>query len=121
MLANRSLTLAGSGQAQSGSSASTAIRPFSVHVPQVEIGKLRRRLAETRWPDKETVADRSQGAQLATLQELVRYWGGWYDWRKAEAKLNRLPLRDPEERYLGPISAGWARRYSGTAFRCKHT
>jgi pimeloyl-ACP methyl ester carboxylesterase len=83
--------LAGSGQAQSGSSASTAIRPFSVHVPQAELERLRRRIAETRWPGKETVADRSQGARLADLEQLVRYWGSGYDWRKAEARLNALP------------------------------
>src|SRR5206468_9355483 len=52
---------------------------------------LRRRIGATRWPDKETVADQSQGVQLARLQELVRYWGTGYDWRKAEAKLNALP------------------------------
>ncbi len=68
-----------------------AIRSFRVHVPEKEITDLRRRIRETRWPDKETVADRSQGAQLAKLQELVRYWGSDYDWRKAEAKLNALP------------------------------
>jgi pimeloyl-ACP methyl ester carboxylesterase len=67
------------------------IRPFSVHVPQEALVDLRRRIAATRWPDKETVDDRSQGAQLAKLQELVRYWGTDYDWRKAEAKLNALP------------------------------
>jgi pimeloyl-ACP methyl ester carboxylesterase len=66
----------------------TAIRPFRVKVSQADIADLRRRLAATRWPDKETVADESQGAQLAKLQELVRYWGTDYDWRKAEAKLN---------------------------------
>jgi pimeloyl-ACP methyl ester carboxylesterase len=68
-----------------------SIRPFKVHVPQAALNDLRRRLAATRWPDKETVADQSQGAQLAKLQELVRYWGTGYDWRKAEAKLNALP------------------------------
>ncbi len=67
------------------------IRPFTVHVPQAELDDLRRRIAATRWPDKETVADQSQGAQLAKLQELVRYWGTGYDWRKAEAKLNAFP------------------------------
>jgi len=71
--------------------ADTAIRPFTVHVPDKELADLRRRLAATRWPDKETVADESQGAQLANLQELVRYWGTDYDWRKAEAKLNAFP------------------------------
>jgi pimeloyl-ACP methyl ester carboxylesterase len=69
----------------------TAIRSFRVSVPKADIADLRRRLAATRWPDKETVADESQGAQLAKLQELVRYWGTDYDWRKAEAKLNALP------------------------------
>jgi pimeloyl-ACP methyl ester carboxylesterase len=67
------------------------IRPFTVNVPQSELDDLRRRIAATRWPDKETVADQSQGAQLAKLQELVRYWGAGYDWRKLEAKLNALP------------------------------
>jgi pimeloyl-ACP methyl ester carboxylesterase len=69
----------------------TSIRPFRVHVSDEAVTELRRRIQATRWPDKETVADRSQGAQLATLQELVRYWGSGYDWRKAEAKLNALP------------------------------
>jgi pimeloyl-ACP methyl ester carboxylesterase len=72
-------------------SAGDAIRPFRVSVPQEQLVDLRRRLAATRWPDKETVADQSQGAQLAKLQELVRYWGTDYDWRKVEAKLNALP------------------------------
>ena len=65
-----------------------AIRSFRVKVPEQQLVNLRRRLAETRWPDKETVGDRSQGAQLANLQKLVRYWGSSYDWRKAEATLN---------------------------------
>src|SRR5512133_1014467 len=68
-----------------------AIRPFHVNVPDEALVDLRRRIAATRWPDKETVEDRSQGVQLAQLQELVRYWGTGYDWRKAEAKLNSLP------------------------------
>jgi pimeloyl-ACP methyl ester carboxylesterase len=69
----------------------TAIRPFRVNVPKADLADLRRRLAATRWPDKETVADQSQGVPLAKLQELVRYWGTEYDWRKAEAKLNAFP------------------------------
>src|SRR3954468_23337983 len=69
----------------------TAIRPFRVKVPEADVADLHRRLVATRWPDKETVADESQGAQLAKLQELVRYWGTEYDWRKAEAKLNAFP------------------------------
>jgi pimeloyl-ACP methyl ester carboxylesterase len=72
-------------------SAQFAIRPFRVDMPEEALADLRRRIAATRWPDKETVADQSQGAQLASLQELVRYWGSGYDWRKAEAKLNALP------------------------------
>jgi pimeloyl-ACP methyl ester carboxylesterase len=68
-----------------------AIRPFRVRVPDADIADLRRRIAATRWPDKETVADQSQGAQLAKLRELVRYWGTDYNWRKAEAKLNAYP------------------------------
>ncbi len=68
-----------------------SIRPFKIQVPQASLDDLRRRIAATRWPDRETVNDRSQGAQLANLQELVRYWGTDYDWRKAEAKLNALP------------------------------
>jgi pimeloyl-ACP methyl ester carboxylesterase len=67
------------------------IRPFNIHIPQAALVDLRQRLAATRWPDQETVADQSQGAQLAKLQELVRYWSSGYDWRKAEAKLNGLP------------------------------
>jgi pimeloyl-ACP methyl ester carboxylesterase len=67
------------------------IRPFTVDIPQEEITELRRRIAATRWPDRETVNDRSQGIRLAKLKEIVRYWGTDYDWRKAEAKLNALP------------------------------
>lgn len=68
-----------------------AVRPFRVDVPQAALDDLRKRLLATRWPDKETVADQSQGAQLANLQELVRYWATGYDWRKGEAKLNAFP------------------------------
>ncbi len=70
---------------------SDAIRPFRVHVPDEQLVDLRRRIAVTRWPDRETVKDRSQGAQLAKMQELVRYWGTDYGWRKTETKLNALP------------------------------
>ena len=80
--AKASGTLAGEGE---------SIRPFRVRVPQKALDDLRRRIAATRWPSRETVADRSQGAQLASLQELLRYWGNAYDWRKAEAKLNAFP------------------------------
>ena len=68
-----------------------AIRPFRANIPQEALVDLRRRIAATRWPDRETVNDGSQGVQLAKFQELVRYWGTDYDWRKAEARLNALP------------------------------
>ena len=68
-----------------------AITPFRANIPEAAVADLRRRLAATRWPDKETVDDASQGAQLAQLQELVRYWGADYNWRKGEAKLNAFP------------------------------
>jgi hypothetical protein len=61
----------------------TAIRPFRVNVPKAKLADLQRRLAATRWPTKELVEDRSQGVQLSTLKELVRYWTTDYDWRKA--------------------------------------
>ncbi|HEX8266810.1 MAG TPA: epoxide hydrolase [Pyrinomonadaceae bacterium] len=73
------------------SSDKEAIRPFQVKIPEATLADFRRRIAATRWPDKETVSDRSQGAQFANLQELVRYWGTDYDWRRAEAKLNAFP------------------------------
>ncbi len=68
-----------------------SIRRFHVDVPEDELTELRRRIAATRWPTKELVADRSQGVQLETLQALARYWATDYDWRRAEAKLNALP------------------------------
>ena len=69
----------------------TEIRTFHFEIPEDRLDDLRRRIAATRWPTKELVEDRSQGVQLATLQELARYWTTDYDWRKAEAKLNALP------------------------------
>src|SRR5262245_30718362 len=70
----------------------TAIRPFTVPtVPQAALDDLRRRVAASRWPEKETVADQSQGVQLATMQKLASYWAKDYDWRKCEAKLKALP------------------------------
>jgi pimeloyl-ACP methyl ester carboxylesterase len=69
----------------------TEIRPFHVEIPQEQIDDLMRRVAATRLPSKELVEDRSQGVQLATIQELAKYWATEYDWRKAEAKLNALP------------------------------
>src|SRR5579872_1580698 len=69
----------------------TTILPFQVNVPEAELTELRRRINSTRWPDRETVTDESQGVPLATIQELARYWATDYDWRKCEAKLNALP------------------------------
>jgi pimeloyl-ACP methyl ester carboxylesterase len=89
------VVLASPGQAQAPATLQRAedrsIRPFTVQVPEAELDELRRRITATRWSDRETVTDRSQGIQLQKLQELVRYWGTDYDWRKAESKLNALP------------------------------
>ncbi|HEX7566409.1 MAG TPA: epoxide hydrolase, partial [Bradyrhizobium sp.] len=72
--------------------AGDAIRPFgSVKVPEEPLVDLRRRIAATRWPERETVTDASQGVQLATIQALARYWATEYDWRNIEAKMNALP------------------------------
>ncbi len=68
-----------------------AIRPFRINVPEKDVDDLRRRIAATRWPTRELVQDRSQGVQLATIQELARFWATEYDWRKCEARLNALP------------------------------
>ncbi|MCM3628404.1 epoxide hydrolase 1 [Paenibacillus glycanilyticus] len=68
-----------------------AIRPYHVNVPEEELVELRRRILATRWPEKETVNDQSQGTQLETIQELARYWANDYDWRKIEARINAIP------------------------------
>ena len=75
---------------QTGDTAS-AVRPFRVNVPEEALTDLRRRMAETRWPESETVPDQSQGVQLAAIQELMRYWGNEYDFRRFEARLNAVP------------------------------
>ena len=67
-----------------------AIRPFQVNVPEAELTELRRRINATRWPERETVTDASQGVQIATMQALTRYWATEYDWRKCEARLKAL-------------------------------
>src|SRR5215471_15721495 len=69
----------------------TAIRPFHVEFPEEQIENLRRRIAATRWPSKELVADRSQGVQLAATQALAKYWLNEYDFGRIEARLNELP------------------------------
>jgi pimeloyl-ACP methyl ester carboxylesterase len=72
-------------------SASTEIRPFHFSAPESELSELRRRIQATRWPDKETVNDSSQGVQLATIQKLARHWATKYDWRVIESKINAVP------------------------------
>jgi pimeloyl-ACP methyl ester carboxylesterase len=87
-------TLASSTPASAKRSAGSddaSIRPFRVAIPQSALDDLRKRVRATRWPDKETVSDQSQGVQLAKLQGLVEYWGTQYDWRRIETKLNSLP------------------------------
>jgi hypothetical protein len=70
---------------------SPEIRPFHIDVPEGQLTDLRHRIAATKWPERETVGDATQGVQLATMQKLARYWATDYDWRKCEAKLNALP------------------------------
>src|SRR5580700_7053232 len=69
----------------------SSIRQFQVEVPEAELTELRRRIAATRWPERETVADDSQGVRLAMMQDLARYWATGHDWRRCEATLNALP------------------------------
>src|ERR1700722_9235263 len=71
--------------------AGDAVHPFRVHFPDAELAELRRRINATRWPERETVSDQSQGPELETMQKLARYWQTEYDWRKVEARLNALP------------------------------
>ncbi|MBZ5593041.1 MAG: epoxide hydrolase N-terminal domain-containing protein, partial [Acidobacteriia bacterium] len=77
--------------AQRAVSDKSAVGPFHVSVPEEELTELRRRIKATKWPERETVTDASQGVQLATIQALARYWATEYDWRKVEAKLNAVP------------------------------
>jgi pimeloyl-ACP methyl ester carboxylesterase len=117
-------TTAGPRPAEPSAAAEDAtIRPFQVRVPDDDLDDLRRRIAATRWPSRELVADRSQGVQLATLQELARYWANDYDLRRVEARLNALPqftteidgvdihflhVRSPQENALPLlITHGW--------------
>src|SRR5688572_15933038 len=79
------------GVSYSDKGSTETIRPFRVQIPKSDLKDLRNRILTTRWPGKETVADQSQGAQLAKLQALVNYWGKEYDWRKGEARLNAYP------------------------------
>jgi len=83
--------MAQTGATQRGREQSDTIRPFQVRVSEEELSELRRRINATKWPDRETVPDASQGVQLATMQALAHYWATEYDWRKCEEKLNALP------------------------------
>jgi pimeloyl-ACP methyl ester carboxylesterase len=88
VLATEEARMAGTSENSAGA---TTIRPFRAGMPDEAIAELRRRIAATRWPSRELVDDRSQGVQLATIQELARYWAADYDWRACEARLNALP------------------------------
>ena len=97
-----------------------AIKPFRVHFPAEALADLKRRIAATRWPDKEIVTDQSQGVQLATIQKLARYWAEGYDWRRCEAQLNALPQFTTEvdgldKRSRGAVSAFFACSVGGPA------
>ena len=84
-------TVAGTEVLQPTGSEKTDIRPFKVSFPEAELTEMRRRIKATRWPERETVTDSSQGVPLATIQALARYWATDYDWRKVEARLNAFP------------------------------
>jgi len=84
-------TTASPPPADPDAAAGDMIRPFQFSVPDEELAELRRRIEATRWPERETVDDDSQGVPLATMQELARYWATDYDWRRCEAKLNAVP------------------------------
>ena len=78
--------------AQRSSEQADAIRPFQkINFPEAELAELRRRVGATKWPERETVPDASQGVQLSTMRALARYWVSDYDWRRCEARLNALP------------------------------
>ena len=92
MEARSEAAIGGTPAAQATKGGADAVRPFRVHhFPDEALADLKRRILATRWPEKETVADASQGVQLATTQKLARYWATDYDWRKVEARLNALP------------------------------
>ena len=83
------------------SSGASGIRPFTIEIPEAELEALRARIAATRWPEKETVADQSQGVQLATMQELARYWASDYDWRKCRGETERPAAVHDRDRRAG--------------------
>ena len=98
-------------------SESSTVRPFRNNVPEAELAELRRRINATRWPERETVTDASQGVQLATIQALARYWGTEYDWRKMRGETERA-YRSSSRRSTGStfISSTSARN---TKMRCR--
>ena len=96
---------------------SDAIREFHVNVPESELAELRRRINATRWPDRETVSDATQGVQLATTQALARYWATEYDWRKCEARLNALPQFITE---IEPRHSFHSRPFEASEFAAGH-
>ena len=96
--------------------ADSTIRPFHVDVPEEALTELRRRLAASRWPSKELATDRSQGVQLATSQELARYWSTDYDWRRCEARLNALPQFQTE---IDGVDIHFIQVKSPTRTRCR--
>src|SRR3954451_4660897 len=73
------------------STGDATVRPFTIEIPEADLEDLRARIVATRWPEKESVKDASQGVQLATMEALARYWADEYDWRKCEARLNAFP------------------------------
>ena len=98
-------------------SSETEIRPFQVDIPDEALDDLRRRIAATRWPSKELVADRSQGVQLATMQELARYWATDYDWRTVRGEAERAAaVHDRDRRGGHPLHPRAGR---GTRTRCR--
>ena len=92
----------------------TAVRPFRVDVPEAELTELRRRIKATRLPEKEPVADMSQGIPLATVEKLARYWANEYDWRKVESRFNAFPnfITDTGAR-IEDLKRGWSLMPSG--------
>lgn len=90
-MTNQMPELTRTGRADAPTGGTSSIRAFHVHFPEAELADLRRRIEATRWPERETVKDESQGVPLATMQQLARYWATEYDFRKCEAKLNAVP------------------------------
>ena len=94
-----------------------SIRPFRISVPEAELTDLRRRIAATRWPDKEVVTDQSQGVQLATMQKLARYWATDYDWRKVRGEAERPAAVHHRDRRASTFTSFTCVRSSRT--RCR--